>query len=68
MDNVSQFRQAECPQCKSRFSFRRTRPPHFDDEGFESYEFHCDHCGTSLVGVIDPYDGKLLLSIRALAV
>jgi hypothetical protein len=42
--------------------FRRARPAHFDSDGFESYKLACTSCGTFLGGVIDPFDGTLLLS------
>ena len=56
------LRDIECPNCEARFFFRRARIPHFDSSGFESYQFVCMHCGASLAGVIDPFDGALLLS------
>ena len=31
-----------------------------DECGFESYEIKCEGCGTSLRGIIDPADDKLL--------
>jgi hypothetical protein len=55
-------REVECPKCKARFSFRRSRVPHFDSYGFESYVFDCTFCGASLTGVVDPYDGELVVS------
>jgi hypothetical protein len=61
---ASRLREVECPKCKARFLFRRPRAPHFDSNGFESYELDCRHCGASLVGIIDPYDGTLLMSAR----
>jgi hypothetical protein len=36
-----------------------------DEQGFETYESNCDFCWSCVVGVIDPYDGALLLSIDA---
>ena len=59
---AARLRDVECPKCKARFLFRRARVPRFDSHGFESYQLHCEHCGASFVGVIDPYDGALLLS------
>jgi hypothetical protein len=60
---ASLVREVECPNCKARFLFRRARVPHFDSSGFESYAFKCNFCRASLAGVIDPYDGTLLLSV-----
>jgi hypothetical protein len=39
-------------------------PSHFDDHGVESYELKCNYCGSSLTGIIDPYDGTLPLSAK----
>ena len=60
---ASRIREAECPKCKSRFLFRRARTPHFDAQAFESYRLECKFCRSSLAGVIDPFDGALLLSV-----
>jgi hypothetical protein len=59
------LREVECPNCKARILFRRVLIPHIDEQGFESYAFNCNFCRSCLVGVIDPYDGALLLSIAA---
>jgi hypothetical protein len=40
-----------------------TRTPHFDAQGLESYKLECKFCRSSLAGVIDPFDGALLLSL-----
>jgi hypothetical protein len=61
--NKSRIREVECPKCKSRFLFRRARIPHIDEQGFESYKLNCKFCRSSLAGVIDPFDGALLLSV-----
>jgi hypothetical protein len=39
------------------------RTSHFDAQGFESYQLKCKFCRSSLAGVIDPFDGELLLSV-----
>jgi len=52
----------ECPKCNARFPFRRARVPPFDSHGFESYVLDCKSCGASLTGIVDPYDGALLLT------
>jgi len=62
---ASRLREAECPKCRARFMFRRARPAHFDSDGFESYKLACTSCGAFLAGVIDPFDGTLLLSRAA---
>jgi len=51
-----------CPKCEARLVFVRTLTPRFDSCGFESYRLECDECGSSLAGIIDPYDETLLLS------
>jgi hypothetical protein len=60
---AARLREVECPKCKARFLFRRASVPHFDSDGFESYELDCKLCGASLAGIIDPFDGTLLLSV-----
>jgi len=60
--NKSRIREVECPKCKSRFLFRRARVPHIDEQGFESYKLKCKFCRAFLEGVIDRFDGALLLS------
>jgi len=60
--SVITWLQVECPKCKVRFPFRRRRTAHFDRHGFESYELACAACGVLLAGVIDPFDGTLVLS------
>jgi hypothetical protein len=55
--------EVECPSCGAQFLFRRSRYPRLDSSGFESYELTCRFCETRLSGVIDPFDGTLLLSV-----
>ena len=62
----SQLQQSECPRCKGHFTFRRAKAPHFDNQGFESYQFDCKFCGASLTGIVDPSDGALLVQQAAL--
>jgi len=58
----SRLRPVTCPSCKAQFQFRRAAIPRFDAHGFESYGFLCESCRISLIGVIDPLDGALLLT------
>ena len=51
-----------CPKCDARFEFRRSIAPHIDECGFESYNLECVVCAAQLHVIIDPADGKLLLS------
>jgi uncharacterized Zn finger protein len=57
--------EIECPQCKARSVFQRTAFPRIDSSGFECYSLKCQNCGAALVGIIDPFDDKLLLSVDA---
>ncbi len=54
----------DCPQCGAFLLFYAASMAQFDASGFESYEFECSQCGTLLAGIIDPYDGELLLSAK----
>jgi len=56
------FQEIACPKCEARLIFVRTLTPQFDSAGFESYRIECVDCGSSLVGIIDPYGETLLLS------
>jgi hypothetical protein len=57
--------EIKCPQCEARSVFHRAKCPRIDSSGFETYSFECQGCGASIVGIIDPYDDKLLLSVDA---
>jgi ribosomal protein S27E len=57
--------EIECLKCKARSVFHRAKFPRIDSSGFETYSFRCQNCGATLVGIIDPFDGKLLLSVDA---
>jgi hypothetical protein len=57
--------QIECPQCHARRAFQRASAPRLDSSGFESYQLQCQNCHVALVGIVDPFDGKLLLSLRS---
>ena len=37
--------------------------PHIDECGFESYSLKCRVCGSALVGIVDPADNKILLTV-----
>jgi len=51
-----------CPHCRLNFKFYRSSSPHIDECGFENYRLECLRCDARLYGIIDPADGKLLLS------
>ena len=49
------------PKLRAQLTFRRSRTPHIDSCGFESYSFTCSECAAPLGGVVDPRDDTLLL-------
>jgi hypothetical protein len=54
---------ATCPKCKHRSKFIKSTPPHIDSCGFESHSCRCERCASFLVGIIDPLDGELDVSL-----
>jgi hypothetical protein len=58
-------RQGRCPKCDASIGFYRSEKPHIDECGFESYSFKCRVCGSMLVGIIDPADDTLLVTISS---
>ena len=63
--NVSKLEKAACPKCNASLKFYRSDKPHIDECGFESYSLNCRACGSTLVGIIDPVDDRLLLTISS---
>ena len=61
--NVTKLGKVACPKCSVSLKFYRSDKPHIDECGFESYSLRCSACGSMLVGIIDPADDKLLLTI-----
>jgi hypothetical protein len=61
--NVSKSEKVVCPKCDASLKFYRSEKPHIDECGFESYSFKCSACGSMLVGIIDPADDALLLTV-----
>ena len=59
---VSRTRVVQCPKCKAEFIFRRKAAAYFDQHGFESHRLCCKHCHAFMTGIIDPFDGALLVS------
>ena len=51
-----------CSKCKCS-TFVRAIFPHIDSCGFESHSCRCEGCASSLVGIIDPSDGELVVSL-----
>jgi hypothetical protein len=58
-------RKVACPQCDASLKLYRSDKPHIDECGFESYSFKCGVCGSALVGIIDPADDKLLVTVAS---
>jgi hypothetical protein len=52
----------KCPSCSSPISLR-SEQARVDSLGFEIYRVKCKDCGAMLIGLIDPYDESLLLSL-----
>jgi hypothetical protein len=63
--NVLKLEKVACPKCDASLSFHRSDKPHIDECGFQSYSLKCRACGSLLVGIIDPADDTLLLTISA---
>ena len=61
--NLSKPEKVACPKCDASLMFYRSDKPHIDECGFESYSLKCRACGSSLVGIIDPADDALLLTV-----
>jgi hypothetical protein len=64
--SMADARHTACPHCNKRPTLSRNDSPYFDECGFESYDFSCSTCGASLTGIVDPFDGALLISERPL--
>jgi hypothetical protein len=63
--NVLKLEKIACPKCDASLTFYRSDKPHIDECGFESYSLNCRGCGSTLVGIIDPVDDRLLLTISS---
>jgi hypothetical protein len=61
--SVSKSEKVACPKCQAWIRFYRSEMPHIDECGFESYSLKCRVCGSALVGIIDPADDKILLTV-----
>ena len=60
--NEGRLKKVDCPNCKATLAFRRPFSPFLDSSGFECYSLTCDNCRTRIAAIIDPTDGKVLLS------
>jgi hypothetical protein len=54
-----------CPRCDTSLTVFRSENPYIDECGFESYSLKCGVCGSALVGIIDPTDDKLLVTVTS---
>ena len=63
--SLSLPQKLQCPPCGALFAFQRASIPPLDSSGLETYEFECVQCGAALVGVVDPWDDQVLLSLGA---
>jgi hypothetical protein len=63
--NVLKSDKIACPKCDPTFKFYRCERPFIDGCGFESYSVRCGGCGLTFVGIVDPRDDKLLLTISS---
>jgi len=50
----------DCPNCGALLRPSRNRNPRIDSSGFEIISLECK-CGCNLKGIVDPYDGEILL-------
>jgi len=63
--NVLKLEKVACPKCDASLAFYRSDKPHIDECGFASYSLNCKGCGSTLVGIIDPVDDSLLLTVSS---
>jgi hypothetical protein len=52
-----------CPGCDAALEYGGCAKSDVDECGFESYRFRCGTCGAMVVGIVDPADQTLLLTI-----
>ena len=63
--NATKSEKVACPKCDASIELYRSDQPHIDESGFESYSFKCRACGSMLIGIIDPADDTLLVTITS---
>jgi hypothetical protein len=63
--NAAKSEKAACPGCAGALIIQRSDRPQIDECGFESYSLQCGACGSVLVGIVDPLDDRLLLTISS---
>jgi hypothetical protein len=52
-----------CLECDAWLTLGETQSPQIDSCGFENYGLECKGCGAWFVGIVDPNDDTLLLSV-----
>ena len=62
--SVSKTQEVASPRCRKSFQFHRSDTPNIDECGFESYSLKCNACGSALIGIIDPANDGLILTIK----
>jgi RNase P subunit RPR2 len=63
--NAAKSEKVVCPGCAASLVIYRSDNPQIDECGFESYSLTCRACGSALVGIVDPLDDKLLLTVSS---
>jgi DNA-directed RNA polymerase subunit RPC12/RpoP len=63
--NATKSEKVACPKCDASIKIFRSDQPHVDESGFESYSFKCRACGSTLIGIVDPADDTLLVTISS---
>jgi hypothetical protein len=63
--NAAKSEKVACPNCAAALMIQRSDRPQIDECGFESYSLNCRACGSALVGIVDPLDDRLLLTISS---
>jgi RNase P subunit RPR2 len=66
ISNVSKLEKVACPKCDASLKLHRSNKSRIDECGFQNYSIKCKACGSLLVGIIDPADDTLLLTISAI--
>jgi hypothetical protein len=63
--NATKSEKVACPKCDASIKLYRSDRPYIDESGFECYSFKCWACGSMLIGIIDPADDTLLVTISS---
>jgi hypothetical protein len=63
--DVEEPEKLQFPHCGRLLAFQRTSIPGLSAYGLETYELECRQRGVNLVGVVDPWDDQVVLSLGA---